>query len=348
MARFLTAFFHKTLTDHTSSNMPIQGPTSYFTVVPLFTLHWSDANAANGGVAITLNKDETGTVTDTTLADLQALFSSLELLRDNVENKAQDVGIQSAVVTGMKEFMLAKMNDFNTKMRADYASSPYGRNLSDVPQVTSGRDAFLKPMRDTNRLWAKVNLWLVSLSKPELKIKGDYQQAAFNSALDTLRTAWNDWESLEQDWSLDIQKRNDAQDVIYPILKVYRLKIPSIFAEGSAILDTLPLLTPVAGSTPQAPGLAGGWSVVNNRGEFNGTPSPTAAVTKNQLRACVGPDYNENTENVVATLDAGEPIVFTTTWGLTTPGAVASYRLYAMTADGHERGSAAVVITRPL
>lgn len=328
--------------------MPIQGPTSYFTVVPLFTLHWSDANAANGGVAITLNKDETGTVTDTTLANLQALFTSLELLRDNVENKAQDVGIQSAVVTGLKEFMLAKMNDFNTKMRADLASSPYGKNLSDVPQISSGRDAFLKPLRDTNRLWAKVNAWLLTQAKPELKLKGDYQQGPFNSALDALRTAWNEWEGLEQDWALDIQKRNDAQDVIYPILRVYRLKIPSIFAEGSAILDTLPLLTPVPGSTPQAPGLIGGYSVPNNRGEFTGTPSPTPAVTIYQLRACVGPDYNPNTENVVATLNAGVPIVFNTTWGLTTPGAVSSFRLYALTADGHERSSETVIIARPL
>ena len=344
----MTAFVHNTLTNNTSSNMPIQGPTSYFTVVPLFINHWKDANTANGGLPISLSKEETELTTDPVVADLEALFSALEQHRDNVENLAQDVSIQSAVVTGMKEFMLAKMNDFNTKMRADLASSPYGKNLSDVPQISSGRDAFLKPLRDTNRLWAKVNSWLVSLGKPQMKLKSDYQQGPFNSALDALRTAWNDWESLEQDWALDIQKRNDAQDVIYPILKVYRLKIPSVFAEGSAILDTLPLLTPVAGSTPQAPGLAGGWSVVNNRGEFNGTPSPTASVTKNQLRACVGPVYNENTENVVATLDAGEPIVFTTTWGLTTPGAVASYRLYAVTADGHERGSAPVVITRPL
>ena len=41
-------------------------------------------------------------------------------------------------------------------------------------------------------------------------------------------------------------------------------------------------------------------------------------------------------------------LTFNTTWGLTTPGAVASFRLVAQTADGHERGSAPVVIARPL
>jgi hypothetical protein len=328
--------------------MPIQGPTSYFTVVPIFINHWKDANTANGGVAITLSKQETGTATDTTVADLETLFASLELLRNNVENAAQNVGIQSAVVTGMKQFMLAKMNDFNKKMRADYASSPYGRNLSDVPQISAGRDAFMRPLRDTNRLWEKVNQWLTSQGKPALKLIGDYEWGPFNSALDALRVAWNDWEEQEQNWSLDIQKRNDMQDVIYPILKVYRLKIPAVFPENSAIVDTLPLLTPVSGSTPQAPGLTGGWSVPNNRAELSGTASPTAAVTRYQLRACIGPVHNDDLESVVATVDAGEPLTFNTTWGLTTPGSVASFRLVAMTADGHERGSAPVVIARPL
>ena len=328
--------------------MPIQGPASYFTVVPIFINHWKDANTANGGVAITLSKEETGTATDTTVANFETLFASLELLRNNVENAAQNVGIQSAVVTGMKQFMLAKMNDFNKKMRADYASSPYGRNLSDVPQISAGRDAFMRPLRDTNRLWEKVNQWLTSQGKPALKLIGDYEWGPFNSALDALRVAWNDWEEQEQNWSLDIQKRNDMQDVIYPILKVYRLKIPAVFPENSAIVDTLPLLTPVSGSTPQAPGLTGGWSVPNNRAELTGTASPTAAVTRYQLRACIGPVHNDDLESVVATVDAGEPLAFNTTWGLTTPGSVASFRLVAMTADGHERGSAAVVIARPL
>ena len=328
--------------------MPIQGPASYFTVVPLFIKHWKDANVANGGVAITLSKDETKTATDTTVADLEALLTSLEGLRDNVENMAQDVGIQSAVVTELKGFMLGKMNDFNKKMRADYASSPYGRNLSDVPQISAGRDAFMKPLRETNRLWEKVNQWLVTLIKPPLSLIGDYQQGPFGAVLEALRTAWNEWEEREQNWSLEIQKRNDLQDVIYPILKVYRLKIAAVFPEGSAILDTLPLLTPVAGSTPQAPGLTGGWSVQNNRAELSGTASPTVAVTRYQVRACIGPVHNDDLESVVATVDAGEPLTFNTTWGLTTPGSVASFRLVAMTADGHERGSAAVVIARPL
>ena len=86
----------------------------------------------------------------------------------------------------------------------------------------------------------------------------------------------------------------------------------------------------------------------NNRAELSGTASPTAAVTRYQLRACIGPVHNDDLESVVSTVDAGEPLAFNTTWGLTTPGSVASFRLVAMTADGHERGSAPVVIARPL
>ena len=35
-------------------------------------------------------------------------------------------------------------------------------------------------------------------------------------------------------------------------------------------------------------------------------------------------------------------------WGLTAPGAIARFKTYVMTADGHENGGKAVKIVRPL
>jgi hypothetical protein len=44
----------------------------------------------------------------------------------------------------------------------------------------------------------------------------------------------------------------------------------------------------------------------------------------------------------------GQPLAFLVTTGLGAPGEVISARLYAMTGDGHEAGSATVVVTRPV
>ena len=327
--------------------MPIVGPVSYFVVTQAFINHWSDANAAHGS-AILLNKDELELPADASIAILQGLLGTLEARRDVVEDVAQDLSIQRAVATGLREFLITKMGDFNDMMRAEHGSSVYGQSLSLVPGINDGRDALLKPMRDTNRLWAKVNAWRLTLGKTELLTKGGYSQSAFNSAVTAARAALDELEEQEQQLGIEIRKRNIVQDQIYPILKVYRLKIPAVFPEGDAMISSLPALTPAIGTTPATPGLTMGWSAANARAEGSGTASPTSAVTQHQLRAVSGPVHDENTEVVVQTIEVGQPLAFATTWGLTVPGGVASYRLVAMTGDGHERGSPPTVVSRPL
>jgi len=327
--------------------MPIVGPTSYFSVTQAFINHWEDANTEHGA-AILLNKDELDLPADASIADLTALLATLELRRDDVEDVAQDLSIQRAVATGLRAFLIAKMGDFNDMMRAEHGSSVYGQSLSLVPGINDGRDALLKPMRDTRRLWAKVNTWRMSLGMTELLTKGAYSQGAFHSAVTQARTALDDLEEQEQQLGIEIRMRNSVQDQIYPILKIYRLKIPATFPEGHAMISSLPALTPTPGKTPIAPGLTMGWLAVNARAEGSGTASPTSLVIQHQLRAVAGPVHDENTEIVVQTIEVGQPLAFATTWGLTVPGGVTSYRLVAMTADGHERGSAPAVVSRPL
>ena len=186
------------------------------------------------------------------------------------------------------------------------------------------------------------------MGKAALKTKGDYEQGQFHSALSGCRQAMDDFEELEQQLSLDIKKRDGVQDLIYPILKVYRLKIPAVFAAGHPLIATLPALSPEPGSTPAAPGLTMGWSAANSRAEGTGTASPSASVVQTQLRGSVGPEHDEHSETAVMTIEAGQPLIFETIWGLVTPGAVASFRAVAMTGDGHERGSGPVVVSRPL
>ena len=43
----------------------------------------------------------------------------------------------------------------------------------------------------------------------------------------------------------------------------------------------------------------------------------------------------------------GDPLAFSTLVGLAAPGASASFRIYAVTASGNEKGSATVKVARP-
>jgi hypothetical protein len=327
--------------------MPIVGPTSYFSVTQSFINHWNDANTALGS-AITLDKNEIEASADAVVATLITLLGDLEGKRDVVEDITQDVSIKRAFSDGMRAFLLVKINDFNDMMRAEHGSSIYGQSLAAVPGISAGRDAFMKPFRDSVRLWAKVNTWRATLGKGALLTKGGFDQGAFNSAVSQARIALDDLEEVEQQLSIDIRKRDSVQNLIYPILRVYRLKVVAVFSEGHPMIGTLPALTPEPGSTPAAPGLAIAWNNTISKAEGSGTASPSAGVAQYQVRGVVGPDHNPNTEVVVLTIQAGQPLAFTTTWSLVTPGAVASFRLVAMTADGHERGSEPVVVSRPM
>lgn len=328
--------------------MPISGPTSYFATTQAFLNHWDDANAASTTGPISLDKTQCGTAADVVRNDLVALLSSLETARDVIEGTAQDVSIFRSGAVAVRTWLLEQMNLFNQTMRADHGTSAYAQNLEAVPSPGAGREAFMKPMRATARLWAVVDNWRVLQGLSALALSSGVDQAAFFAKVAEGRTALDQIEEREQQVTIERAKRDMVQVKIYAILKVYRLKIPALFAEGSAILTSLPLLTPEPGSTPAAPGLSGGWNVGQNRAEFTGTASPTPAVTQHQLRGCPQAEFDEDLETVVATIEVGQPLTFQTTFGLTQAGATASFRLVAMTGDGHERGSAPVVVSRPV
>ena len=326
--------------------MPISGPTSFFATTQAFLNHWDDANVASPTGPISLDKTQCGTATNVVRNDLLALLSSLETARDTVEGTAQDLSIFRSEALLVRTWLLTQMALFNQTMRADHGSSVYAENLEAVPSPSAGREALMKPMRATARLWVMVNNWRSAQTLPELALSSGVDQAGFAAKVAGGRTALDYVEEREQQVGLERRARNVVQGKIYVILKVYRLKIEVMFAEGSPIWASLPALTPEAGSTPAAPGLSGGWNAGQNRAEFTGTASPTPEVTQHQLRGCPQADFDEDLETVLGTVEAGQPLSFQTTFGLTQAGATASFRLVAMTADGHERGSEPVVVSR--
>lgn len=327
--------------------MPITGPTSYVSTTEQFLNHWADANAALAPAVLSLSKDTLGTVADVLVADLTTLKTQLDTARDAVEQTLVDISVGRAELDTMKEQMHDLLLAFNDAINADLARTPYARVLEPVPGTQQGREAFLKPVRNTLKLWVKVNAFLTATgSGTPLSVKGLTQSEANDQFLN-LRGQWELVEEREQQVGIERGKRDDVQAKIYPILKAYRQKVPTKFPPGSALVTSLPLLTPLPGSTPQPPALAGAWNAATGVADLTGTASTSASVVRHQLRGCPSEDYSTDDEAVVATLEGAVPLVFHTTFGLTVAGELASFRLYAMTADGHEAGSDTAVIARP-
>lgn len=155
-------------------------------------------------------------------------------------------------------------------------------------------------------------------------------------------------EEREQQASLDRASRDALQRSIYPILKVYRLKIEAVFAPGSPILATLPALTEDSEATPQPGTLSGSFEAPANQAVLEGEPSPSPTVVRHQIRASVGPQPSVEDEALSAEFELGTPITLTTNYGFGAPGAIVHFRLVAITADGHEKGTSWVTLERPL
>lgn len=330
--------------------MPIDGPSSYLTTVPLFLNHWEDANVAKGS-AITLDGDACGQPgAPLERGTLAGMFDDLEALREVVEATLLEGAIARAEALALRVACHDFCEQFNATMRADYPTLPHAQILSDVPQVSMGRELFLRLTRGTHRLWAKVNAYLAGLvpARPPIVLQGGTTAVALEAELGELRVKFDAVEEREQQASLDRRFRDAQQDVIYQVLKVYRLKIPTVFPEESPLVETLPALTTDSTKTPAAPSAAGSWNAVSSEADLTGTASVSTTVVRHQWRGCPGEEYQSEDESILANIPLGQPLTFSTTFGLGVPGTVCGYRLVAITADGHEKGSEAVYVSRPL
>lgn len=81
------------------------------------------------------------------------------------------------------------------------------------------------------------------------------------------------------------------------------------------------------------------------RVSWRATQNP--AVNKLQVRGCAGATFKSSDEEIITDLDR-DATEWSGDWGLTVPGAIASFKVYAMTTTGNENGGKAVKIVRPV
>ena len=138
------------------------------------------------------------------------------------------------------------------------------------------------------------------------------------------------------------------QDDIAPLLRDYRQAVASRFPGPHAFLDSLPRYSPPPGNKPDSPEItSAAWNATTTQADITFTPSTSDDVENHELRVCPGPDYDADLETVDATLAVGQPPVFHSSSLLGTPGAIASYKVYAITGDERENDSEPATVQRP-
>jgi hypothetical protein len=320
--------------------MPISGPSSYVPTTQLFIAHWLDVDAALTPDLVLSNGMAQGDFSDARdvlldrRGELETADLELELARATLEEK--------------KAWLHERIVALNVAVRGAMTLSIYARVLAEVPGIGDGQERFSSPMTKTAQLWAKINTNPPAGFTAPLLLPDGTTAAQFTTAADALRQFYDDVLNRQQDVDLALEKRNDVQDQLYEGMKLYRLAVPGRLPAGSALVDSLPALTPDSSRTPDPVELTGTFNSQTNQATLTAAVSTDPDLEEYELRYCTGANYSTENEHFAATIPQGTPPVFVTNKGLQSPGLTASFKVYVRLNDGGEAGSNAVVLQRPV
>ena len=328
--------------------MPVSGASSYIPTLNDFLPSWDLVNTTLGVAGPLLLRNPNGTTPPTvSRADLVTMRNDLQAKHTDITGQMNNVQIAAAALKAMKEDLHLRGGQFNDAVRSDLAGTTYVEALPILPWPGDGQAVFIEPMDDISTLWAKINaaVGIPGFTAP-LLLLGGYTLAEFNTALGLLKTQFETVHKEDFLVSFKIKERNRMQDLIYPILKAYRLAVPTKFAATDPLVVTLPKLTPDPGSTPDGVLANGNWNVPTTQGKLTWDASTAPDLDEYEVRWSPGPDYDPDTEVVIANIAKTAPREYFTTQGLLAIGDASNFKIYVKTTTGNERGSNTVKITR--
>ncbi len=328
--------------------MPITGPASYLPTTAEFLDHWEDVNTALGaGGPLILRKATLGTAADVNRAALETLYTTLVAQHATVQAAVVTVDLQRAGLEDYKAVMLEVLNMFNEKVRALLSNTKWERALPEVPSATAAQGAFTDPFNGALALWTRINDDEALGVGVVLVLRDGTDLASYEGAVTVVDTFFRGMSRAERTLKLEREERNDLQDRIYPILKQYRVAVAGFFAADSAIMESLPRLTPEPGHTPAPVNASIVWDAPAGKARIEWEASADADLASYQVRYSPGTIYHEEDEDVLATLVPGDPRVYLTDHALTQPGSQALFRVYVVLGTGNEKGGSTLEITRP-
>jgi hypothetical protein len=334
--------------------MPITGPASYVPTTLLFLDHWEDANAELGvtnPLLVGQANPAGGAPIMKARADLVTLKDALVAARDLVTAETVGLSLKREQTRDDMAALLARFNQFASAVRSRYAGKAFERSLPNAPSVGDAADVFAKAIKKAETLWIAIN---ATLGSSPLQLGAGtvadafYPVGNFTAALTALRAKVEAATASEQTLKTLIERRNDLQELIAPLLRDYRQAVPGRFSADHALVQSLPRYSPPDGHKPAKPVLTSAmWDAAETRAEIAFTPSTSTDVVRHELRICAGPEYDEDVEVIAGTLAVGQPPVFTTTSLLEVPGAIITVRVVAITGDDRENDSNVMTVQRP-
>lgn len=325
--------------------MPISGAASFLPTTSQFLDHWQDVDTALGvGSPLILRKETLNSSANVARADLETLYDTLVAQHMTVQASVVEVDLARGELFDAKTRLAVLLAKFNDKVRALLANTKWERALPDLPQVDAGRGIFSDAISGALALWLKINS--TGAAGGSLNLRDGESSDDLSDELNNLDVLYRALSRMERTLKLEREERNDLQDRIYPILRQYRVAVPGFFSRESAIMAALPRLTPELGHTPEPVNASGVWVAAQTQARLEWTASADPDLAEYEIRYSPGTEYHNDVEDVIASIPAGDPLVFLTDHALTQPGATALFKVYVILNTGNESGSNAVAVTR--
>ncbi|MES2441076.1 MAG: hypothetical protein V4584_18585 [Verrucomicrobiota bacterium] len=262
--------------------------------------------------------------------------TAVEVARNGLEGARADIEI-------LKAALLGRMAQFRGKIESLAPDSRWVAMLPKAFTVSEGMGRVISPLEGMLDLWNRYES-----EETTFTLMGGYAIDSFADDLDLLKAHYTAHSQATNGLGLARGVRNETQVKIYEILKQYRKRIPSELADDSAILETLPRLTPLPGHTPDAVELSGSYDAATTQAVLAWTAPTDESVATLEVRGSVGPEYDDEDDVLLATIPATGPHTWTGPFGLGAPGTAAAFKLYSITEEGNEKGSNAVTVERPV
>ena len=333
--------------------MAISGNASYLPTTQDFCDHWAQADAALvPAPGITMPGGPLGWPTEVNASTLNGLLSALEIETTNIQSKINGLELARGTSVTQQSELLDLLGQFTDKVRGNLSGTKWIDALPLLPSIGDAQSRFCDPLDDAQDLWLRINVEQVLGVGVVLVLRNGVTQAQFATKVAALKVTWRSVGQAELALKLARGHRNQIQGRIYPILKQYRVVLPTYFAPDSPIVASLPRLTPEPGATPTPAVLTGVWNAGTAKADLNAAIPVQVGMKTARLMYAPGSVWNDEDATTVESrnlvgVNLAVPVVFHTDFALSAPGSHALFRVVLVSETDNEASSNVLELTRP-
>jgi hypothetical protein len=323
--------------------VPITSRDTYVTTMDSLASHWTSVNEDGASPPDTDLRLAGGYTLALFQADRGVVWAALR--------GAREVEIGLKVLFGDRDALKKSLGEdiarFRAAIRAALPASSFAAALPRVPKQLAAEGRFLAACRGVAAVWAEVDALAPSPEFAPPLLLGGMTRADYQAKVDSLVEMFETVRAENVRLKIAREDRDRVLKRVRGRLLQYRDAVMAHVGPGHYLTKSVPRISPLPGSTPDAVEAAGYWDAEHGVAVIEWPPSENPKLDHYEVRRARGERYRADDETVVARVPA-DTHVLRTAAGLPGPGAEAEYRVYVVLKTGNEKGSNTVRIVRPM